>query len=235
MLAHHTSPQTIRVDNRNIAISYTGIYLAKVCFLPNHKIGFISDKYPCKKNRQGVKMLMYNPEDKTYSKFITIEEMAEVQEKIKQIEERLKNTPVNPPYNFESEGNIDINSVSELKKLIRTDNFNLNASINRRRASLFLVACYFCMEKEPLDFLIAEGSEVNRTDIFGYNAIMSVILNENMEDDIKLQTIQMLINKGVDVNWLNIQGETALTLALERIELDIANLLLDNGAVLYKN
>ena len=34
-------------------------------------------------------MLMYNPEDKTYSKFITIEEMAEVQEKIKQIEERL--------------------------------------------------------------------------------------------------------------------------------------------------
>ncbi len=91
------------------------------------------------------------------------------------------------------------------------------------------------MEKEPLDFLIAEGSEVNRTDIFGYNAIMSVILNENMEDDVKLQTIQMLINKGVDVNWLNIQGETALTLALERIELDIANLLLDNGAVLYKN
>ncbi len=64
---------------------------------------------------------------------------------------------------------------------------------------------------------------------------MLMILNENMEDDIKLQTIQMLINKGVDVNWLNIQGETALTLALERIELDIANLLLDNGAVLYKN
>ncbi len=64
---------------------------------------------------------------------------------------------------------------------------------------------------------------------------MSVILNENMEDDTKLQTIQMLIDEGVDVNWLNIQGETALTLALERIELDIANLLLDSGAVLYKN
>lgn len=64
---------------------------------------------------------------------------------------------------------------------------------------------------------------------------MSVILNEDMEDDTKLQTIQMLIDKGVDVNWLNIQGKTALTLALKRIELDIANLLLDSGAVLYKN
>ena len=36
-------------------------------------------------------------------------------------------------------------------------------------------------------------------------------------------------------NWLNIQGETALTLALERIEIDIANLVRDNGAVLEKN
>ena len=49
MLAHHTSPQTIRVDNRNIAISYTGIYLVKGLFLPNRKIGFISDKYPYEK------------------------------------------------------------------------------------------------------------------------------------------------------------------------------------------
>ena len=49
MLAHHTSTQTIRVYNRNIAISYIGIYLAKGLFLPNRKIGFISDKYPCKK------------------------------------------------------------------------------------------------------------------------------------------------------------------------------------------
>ncbi len=49
MLAHHTSTQTIRIYNRNIAISYIGIYLAKGLFLPNHKIGFISDKYPYEK------------------------------------------------------------------------------------------------------------------------------------------------------------------------------------------
>ena len=180
-------------------------------------------------------MLIYNSENECYSRFIPIDQAAEIQEKIKKLETRLQNMPVNPIDQTECTDELDIDDVNSLKKLLKTENFNINMPINHRRANLFLVACYFCMDKEPLDFLIAEGSEVNRTDIFGYNAIMSVILNENMEDDTKLQTIQMLINKGVDVNWLNIQGETALTLSLERIELDIANLLLDNGAVLYKN
>lgn len=86
-----------------------------------------------------------------------------------------------------------------------------------------------------MEYLLAQGSEINRTDIFGYNAIMSVILNENMDNETKLIVLQMLIDKGCDVNWINSQGKTALMLALERIEPDIANLLLDNGAVLYKN
>lgn len=63
---------------------------------------------------------------------------------------------------------------------------------------------------------------------------MSVILNENMTDEQKLDVIQLLIDNGCDVNWLNYQRETALLIALERIEIDIANLLLDNGAVIYK-
>ena len=65
-------------------------------------------------------------------------------------------------------------------------------------------------------------------------AFADVILNENMTDDLKLNVIQMLIDKGCDVNWLNYQRETALLIALERIEIDIANLLLDNGSVIYK-
>ena len=56
-----------------------------------------------------------------------------------------------------------------------------------------------------------------------------------MPDEVKLEVIQMLIDKGADVNWLNIQGETALLLALQRVDVDIANLLLDNGAFLYNN
>lgn len=50
-----------------------------------------------------------------------------------------------------------------------------------------------------------------------------------------MAVLQMLIDKGCDVNWINCQGKTALMLALERIEPDIANLLLDNGAILYKS
>ena len=96
----------------------------------------------------------------------------------------------------------------------------------------FWLPVIFCSDKEPLEFLIEQDIEINRTDIFGYNAIMSVILNENMDNETKSTVLQMLIDKGCDVNC---QGKTALMLALERIEPDIANLLLDNGAVLYKN
>lgn len=180
-------------------------------------------------------MLTYNPENKTYSKLIPIEELEGMKEKMRAIEERLKNTPINPPYTYETEAELDINDIETLKKFLETEKFNINMPINHCRANLFLVACYFCSDNEPLEYLLAQGSEINRTDIFGYNAIMSVVLNENMDDETKLTVLQMLIDKGCDVNWINCQGKTALMLALERIEPDIANLLLDNGAVLYKN
>ena len=143
--------------------------------------------------------------------------------------------PVNPIDQTVCTDELDIDDVNALKELLKTENFNINMPINHRRASLFLVACYFCSDKEPMEYLLTQGSEINRTDIFGYNAIMSVILNENMDGETKLDVLQMLIDKGCDVNWINCQGKTALMLALERIEPDIANLLLDNGAVLYKN
>ena len=174
----------------------------------------------------------YNSENPIYSKFIPISEFEEMKEKMKLLEERIKNIPDNPQPTYETEDELNIDDVNSLKKLLKTENFNINMPINRRRASLFLVACYFCSDKEPLEYLLTQGSEINRTDIFGYNAIMSVILNENMDDETKLTVLLMLIDKGCDVNWINCQGKTALMLALERIEADIANLLLDNDAVL---
>lgn len=179
-------------------------------------------------------MLTFNPENQTYSKLIHIDEFPEMQKKMEQIAERVKNAQVFPANSCEIDAEICIDNIDDLKKLLEGKKFKINSSINRRRASLFLVACYFCSEKGPLEFLLAQGSEINRTDIFGYNAIMSVILNENMTDEQKLDVIQMLIDKGCDINWLNFQRETALIIALERVEIDIANLLLDNGAVVFK-
>ena len=179
-------------------------------------------------------MFTFNPENQTYSKLIHIDEFPEMQKKMEQIAERVKNASVFPIANYESEAELCIDCVDEIQKMIETENFQINTPINRRGATLFLVACYFCSTIEPIEYLLEQGSEINRTDIFGYNAIMSVILNENMTDEQKLDVIQMLIDKGCDVNWLNYQRETALLIALERIEIDIANLLLDNGAVIYK-
>lgn len=201
----------------------------------NQKTAIYPNKYLCNQQIDVKEIAMttnYNSENPIYSKFIPISEFEEMKEKMKLLEERIKNIPDNPQPTYETEDELNIDDVNSLKKLLKTENFNINMPINRRRASLFLVACYFCSDKEPLEYLLTQGSEINRTDIFGYNAIMSVILNENMDDETKLTVLQMLIDKGCDVNWINCQGKTALMLALERIEADIANLLLDNDAVL---
>lgn len=104
-------------------------------------------------------MLTYNPENKTYSKLIPIEELEGMKEKMRVIEERLKNTPINPPYTYETEAELDINDIEVLKKFLETEKFNINMAINRRRASLFLVAYYFTNNKDILAFLIERGSE----------------------------------------------------------------------------
>ena len=41
-------------------------------------------------------MLIYNSENECYSRFFPINQMAEMQEKIKKLEARLQNMPVNP-------------------------------------------------------------------------------------------------------------------------------------------
>jgi len=75
-------------------------------------------------------MLTYNPENKTYSKFIPVEELEEMKEKMRAIEERLKNTPINPPYTYETETEFDIDDVDALKTFLETEKFNM--AINHR-------------------------------------------------------------------------------------------------------
>ena len=177
-------------------------------------------------------MLTYNTENQTYSKLIHISQFQEIQKKMEQISERLKTAPSFPPNHFESISEICLDNIDELKKLLKR-NITVHTSLNHHLSSLFLLACYFCSEKAPLEFLLEQGSEINRVNRFGYNAIMSVIFNESMPDETKLDVIKMLIDKGCDVNWINFNQETPLSIALNQVELDIANLLLDNGAIVF--
>jgi ankyrin repeat protein len=51
----------------------------------------------------------------------------------------------------------------------------------------------------------------------------------------KLEVIQFLIDYGLDVNQMNLNNKTALTTAMDMMESEIANLLIDNGARIFKN
>ena len=75
-------------------------------------------------------------------------------------------------------------------------------------------------------------SSGKKSELLGYNAVMLVISNENMDIDTKLEVIQMMIDRGIDINWVNCYAETALNIALSRIEPRIAKPLMDNGCVL---
>ena len=55
-----------------------------------------------------------------------------------------------------------------------------------------------------------------------------------MTTDMKIKTIKLLIDKGVDINWINTRFETPLMMALNQIEIEIAEFLIDNGAVVFR-
>ena len=56
----------------------------------------------------------------------------------------------------------------------------------------------------------------------------------NMPTEEKLKAVQLLIDHGIDVNWLNSRFETPLMMALNQIEIEVAELLIDNGGVVYQ-
>ena len=55
---------------------------------------------------------------------------------------------------------------------------------------------------------------------------------ERLEE--KLKAVQLLIDHGIDVNWLNSRFETALMMALNQIEIEVAEVLIDNGGIVYQ-
>ncbi len=175
----------------------------------------------------------YNPEHNEYTHYIPLEDSVRMQEKLQKLEERLKETAKQCSYPNKMETaqpiDLDINDLEGLKKFLGED-YKMDAPINLKRASLFLVACSFCNGQDVIRYLVEHGSSVHRVDLLGNNAIMNLILNPCMDEENKLELIAYLIDKGCDVDWVNGNKETALSIALGRLEIEIADLLLDKGA-----
>jgi hypothetical protein len=71
---------------------------------------------------------------------------------------------------------------------------------------------------------------VNQVDKFGNTQIMDSILNEKADNNTKMDTIQLLINYGADLEIKNKDGKTALMLASELNNYEIVEFLLSLGA-----
>ena len=71
-------------------------------------------------------MLIYNSENECYSRFIPIDQAAKMQEKIKKLEARLQNMPVNPIDQAECTDELDIDNVNSLKKLLKMEKVGLS-------------------------------------------------------------------------------------------------------------
>lgn len=181
---------------------------------------------------------IYNPETNEYGRYVPLDKLDELQADLTKLKERLKQTPVKEPFTIPNELDdvVEINKVDDVKRLLDANSeLNIDAPVNRRYASFLLVVAYFGNNLDVIKYLVEEKSaSVHRVDAFGYNAIMSIILNDNMATETKIEAIEYFISKGCDVNWLNSVRETALLLALYRMDIEIANFLLDKGAVIFK-
>lgn len=130
---------------------------------------------------------------------------------------------------------VTIDDANSLERMF-ADNpaFKLEHPMDIMRRTILLVACGMSEDTEGIEYLINKGAEINRNDLMGENALMYVIQNPNMPTEEKLKAVQLLIDHGIDVNWLNSRFETPLMMALNQIEIEVAKLLIDNGGIVYQ-
>jgi len=178
----------------------------------------------------------YNKENNTYSRYFHVSEIEAALEKMKQISSRVEYKPFDeiPDKNQLEDYHVTIDDANSLEKMF-ADNptFKLESPMDIMRRTILLIACGMSEDTEGIEYLISRGAEINRNDLFGENALMYVIQNQNMPTDMKLKAVQLLIDHGIDVNWANSRCETALMMALNQIEIEVAELLIDNGGVVY--
>ena len=179
----------------------------------------------------------YNAKDGSYSTFVHKSEMDEVFKKISNIANRIKyHTFGDIPEGDEDLHDYDkidivIDDVESLEEHITKDfKGNLEVPLGPYCTSLLLENCYRSSGTDGIEYLIEHGAEINRTDILGNNALMFLINNEYMLTETKLKAAQMLLDKNININWLNTRFHTPLMEAIDCMELDMAEFLIDNGA-----
>ena len=179
----------------------------------------------------------YNNQTNTYNRYIHIPEMEDELEKLEKISNRIhyKNFDDLPEGKQLDDLNVTIDDAKSLEKLF-ADNpfFKLEEPLDIMRRTLFLYACGLSGDLEGIEYLVRRGAEINRCDLSGENALMYVIQNLNMPTEMKLKAVQLLIDKGIDINWNNIRFETPLMMALNCMEIEVANLLADNGGYILR-
>ena len=179
----------------------------------------------------------YNKDNNTYSRYFHVSEIEAALEKMKQINSRVEYRPFDeiPNRNQIEDYHVTIDDAKSLEKMF-ADNpaFKLEHPMDIMRRTILLVACGMSEDTEGIEYLINKGAEINRNDLMGENALMYVIQNPNMPTEEKLKAVQLLIDHGIDVNWLNSRFETPLMMALNQIEIEVAELLIDNGGIVYQ-
>ena len=108
----------------------------------------------------------------------------------------------------------------EIMKLLVEAGANLN-HINEHGETVLSIAC-FKGDLEKVKYLISVGADVNARNGF---AFFGAIYARN-----KFEICKVLIGAGINVNYTNEYGYTPLHKACSNADLDIIELLLDNGA-----
>lgn len=179
----------------------------------------------------------YDKQNNTYTRYIHISEIEAALEKMKKISSRVQYKSIDdiPDGNQVEDYHLTIDDAKSLEKMFANNStFKLESPMDTMRRTIFLVACGMSEDTEGIEYLINKGAEINRNDVLGENALMYIIQNPNMPTEEKLKAIQLLIDHGIDVNWINSRFETPLMMALNQIEIEVADLLIENGGIVYK-
>ena len=114
--------------------------------------------------------------------------------------------------------------LNKVKTLLEADS-TLLESKNNSSSTPLIKACQSA-KVAVANFLIDKGADVNATDNWKHTPLTRACYNQ----DIDLTFIQRLINKGANINWQGINGNTPLHWAAFSGGLGITRLLIKNGA-----